>query len=138
MKRHVALFSRGWGSNDESGHPQIDAQHRGLLESMRQVEFAIEARKDASFVYTMLADVVRACIEHFQHEEVVLDAIGYPRLHHHRREHLELAEKMSSRLRQHSSGDLATMEMLTALFYEPLVLHMVRDDRAYFSYLKMR
>lgn len=132
----VSLFGRPWRASDASGHPEIDREHRELLDAMGEVEKAIHARTPVAAVYERLADVVRACTEHFANEEVILDKIDYPHAPHHRREHAELAAKMQKLLRQHASGDLATMEMLTALFYEPLVLHMVRDDRAYYPYLQ--
>jgi hemerythrin len=135
MSKSASLFGRKWRDSDASGNPQIDREHRALLEAMAMVEAEIKAGAPAAAVYALLQDVVSVCSEHFAHEEAILDEVSYPEALHHRREHASLADKMRRLMKQHSEGDLATMEMLTALFYEPLVLHMVRDDRAYFPFL---
>ncbi|MFO1415291.1 MAG: hemerythrin domain-containing protein [Burkholderiales bacterium] len=137
MSHPASLFGRKWRDSDASGNAQIDREHRGLLETMAAVEAKIRAGAEPSSVYRLLEGVVEACTEHFANEEAIIGDSRYPEAIHHREEHAALAARMRALMKQHADGDLATMEMLTALFYEPLVLHMVRDDRAFFPYLRV-
>lgn len=137
MFKPTSRFQRTWCPSDNSGHPQIDAEHRALVDSMAEIGAAIAAKRDATFVFELLAAAVRKCVAHFINEEAILGQIGFPEANSHTQIHVELADKMRRLLEEHSSGGLATMEMVAALLYHPLVLHMVTEDQKYYQHLRL-
>src|SRR5664279_1835281 len=72
------LFRRKWQPIDASGHPQIDAEHRALVEAMAEIGGAIAENRDVSTLYALLKAVVHSCITHFANEEAILYQAKFP------------------------------------------------------------
>jgi hemerythrin len=85
---HLVLVS--FDQSLETGDPEIDAQHRELFARIAQLlEVARDrrARAEVARLLTFLGDYV---VQHFDAEERLMEASGYPEAEAHRAEHREL------------------------------------------------
>jgi len=138
MTASTVPFHRQWTTADASGHPQLDAEHRALIDSVDEIAHAIAERRDAPAVFALLEAVVHDCIAHFASEDAVFRQAATQEAESHIQKHRELAEKMQNLLRHASDGSMASMEMVAALLYDPLVIHMVSEDQKLYPQLRAK
>ncbi len=124
-----------WQPEYACGHARIDHEHRSLVAHLNAIADAQEAQRDFRTVYALLSVLVQDCLAHFASEEKVLAACGYPDAEGHAQTHSQLAQKMTRLMREYAESDLMALEMIAALFYDAVVIHMLSDDRRFFPYL---
>jgi hemerythrin len=79
----------------ELGHPEIDAQHRTLVDTLNEIGDAIEtgALDVCHKLFDSLIDTAR---RHFADEEALLRQVGFPRAEHHASYHRELIARATA------------------------------------------
>ncbi len=92
-----------WSDELDTKIPEIDAQHRVMIDHVNQVR---EAALSGSLDNTRLAmDALLDCIrEHFLFEERVLEMIDFPSLEEHRLGHVEIIDKLQTYKSQLDAG----------------------------------
>jgi hemerythrin len=98
-----------WTSALALGVAEIDAQHQELFRRFERLEDAILAhdRSEAARLLDYLRDHVR---EHFATEEVLMRAVGYPRLAEHGAEHGAFAAEIAKlEIARERDGTTATL-----------------------------
>lgn len=133
-----------WSATYESGVPQIDREHRALVESANRVLALLPAltspdTADAARIAALDATelLVREVRRHFAAEEGLLDGWGWPDLDVHRAEHarlLERARELCAALRQGEPGIAGAM-LIDFLAREVVAGHILVHDRAYFPFV---
>ena len=83
------VFHFEWFPELETGHPEIDEDHKKLVELINLVSDAIEAN-DGDRCKKMFASFVEFAEDHFRREEVILKKIGFPKIDHHIEYHNKL------------------------------------------------
>jgi len=83
-----------WFDGLRIGHPQIDEDHRKLIEIINVVSEAI-VNKDSNLCDQMLAAFLQVAKNHFAMEEKILFDIGYPDAQSHADYHRDLMSKAS-------------------------------------------
>ncbi len=118
------------------GVEALDSDHRVLIDLIARVASAGEADDDARVVLAeVLAELVAYTIYHFDREEHVMAACGYPDLAAHREEHHALTrevEDLQSRFNERERG-LGVAELLRFLTGW-LNHHILLQDKAYRPY----
>ncbi len=121
-----------WRDSNNSGHPQIDSEHRRLVElanTLNTAESAPPAAFDAA-----VSNLLQALAEHFTNEERLLETRGHPGLAEHRRTHATLLRK-AAELRD-SGGSLAAGDarrpLIEFLVNEAVARHLFSTDRGLF------
>jgi hemerythrin len=120
-----------WSDSLSVGVPEIDAQHRTLLERAAALQAAVAAREPAVRVeelFTYLQDYASA---HFDSEERVMREAGYPGLQEHVMEHAEFRRRLAS-LVPHWESEGASTALTVALlgFLEHwLEVHVTTTDQ---------
>lgn len=112
-----------WTEAYETGMPQIDAQHRALVQLVNRIS-VLSSSAEATACALHLFRYAR---EHFATEELLMREIGFPGLDAHLREHRELAIVLAEAI----DGKLATpgqIEMLKAFLGTWLVDHIAGSD----------
>lgn len=68
-RRGLSSLMLGWSSDLECGVPQIDDEHRNLLDSVNQLVAAFSSAEDLVVVQARLNTFIHLAAEHFGHEE---------------------------------------------------------------------
>ncbi len=113
----------------------IDAQHRELDHLLMQLGNLIRTRCAKPIISQALSDFAELTLEHFEDEEKILDAIGYPRLQEHREAHHLFMEDVRHSANQYGlSSELTGAELLEILCGQ-MTTHMLVWDSDYGSYI---
>ncbi|CAA7623605.1 conserved hypothetical protein [Candidatus Terasakiella magnetica] len=129
-----------WTEAIRVGVPQIDAEHRHLLD--RTNEFLTAAQKQAplSSLSRILSQLITETAAHFQAEETLLDRSSYPQLAAHHAEHERLmteARKLHERFEAPGRAeDIGLLTLETADYLQRwLVDHILVHDRPFRPYV---
>ena len=124
-----------WHRAYECGHAQIDREHQMLFRDVNELLAAILARRSAeetgAIVDTLLGDVAR----HFQDEESIFAAIGYPGAAKHAAIHRKLIDQAAALIARFRCGESDVGEMFQFLAEDVIAKHMLGADRDYVPYL---
>jgi hemerythrin-like metal-binding protein len=115
--------------------PEIDADHRRLLELFNRLGHAVEDGEPQARIEATLDELISCTDWHFQHEERLMEQHGYPDLPAHRAEHAELIESgraLLQGLRQ--SGASLSSQQIESLEHW-LTGHIYGTDMAMGRYL---
>ena len=99
-----------WLPSFETGLPEIDNDHRKLVNSIRHIEVALKGG-DFKKCATLFADFMQQAKDHFKREEAFLISIDFPRLESHRSAHqrlLDMADKTLATVSEDLDRDEAT------------------------------
>ena len=126
-----------WIKSFETGSAEIDALHRELVEECRNLMSALD---DGAAWSRILADadrLVEGCIQHFRHEEDLLEWARFPRRAEHVAEHRRLERELQaliSRMRA-VDGSLDEHRAYPRELGPMLVELIIRHDLDYRSHL---
>jgi hemerythrin len=76
-----------WPEILETGNPEIDADHRTLIEQCNSLTRALREGSAWKDVVRASASLSQGCIEHFRTEERVLEHAAFPRAEAHKAQH---------------------------------------------------
>jgi diguanylate cyclase (GGDEF)-like protein/hemerythrin-like metal-binding protein/PAS domain S-box-containing protein len=113
--RHMDFFS--WSSRFETGLPEIDRDHAGLIELINKLTLLAAARVDMEQLAPLLAELEQYTIEHFSTEEALmrqrsLDETGAAA---HRQAHEAMREQIRVMRELSGHSDEQARETLTKL-----------------------
>ena len=123
----------GWSSAMSVGVAALDRDHRVLIDMIRRIA---DAREEDGDVRPLLAEVldglVAYTVYHFNREEHVMAACGYPELQAHGDEHNALTREVEDLRRRFAEADpdLGRGELL-AFLTGWLNHHIMLQDKAY-------
>lgn len=125
-----------WTDEMSVGDEVIDEEHRVLVDLLNRLRAAAEDYGDAATVGGVLARLYQYSRAHFEHEERILEASGYPDLEEHRQEHEKLKVKLAKILDSDSpspSGSL--LDDLVAFVESWFHDHFLTMDKRYRAWL---
>ncbi|MGA2434748.1 MAG: bacteriohemerythrin [Bryobacteraceae bacterium] len=127
-----------WTPDYAVGVPQIDQEHQGLFakaESMRQAMLVGKGKDELDF---LLGNLVAYGCYHFDHEEELMQRIGYPDIAEHRKEHEDMKKRVRAMQERASAGE-KTMTIEVMLFLmEWVKRHVIATDLRIAGYMKAR
>ncbi len=95
-----------WSDQYLTGLPEIDDQHRRLFEAINRLDQAFRTGDPEQEARQSLAFLIQYTVEHFEQEEAYMQAIGYPLLDFHKKEHSGLVTQLLGlRLKLDTSAD---------------------------------
>ncbi len=91
-ERDTALFSLDQSTHLVSGLavPAIESEHDTLIELINLIYEEVEHEGDHETIIRTMKQLEKATSEHFLHEELLMDSIGYAELDSHRENHQQL------------------------------------------------
>ncbi len=119
-----------WTDAYKLGIPGVDQEHRTFFALLRAIEISI-ATGDGLGARDALANLRLYAVTHFAHEEEFLDAVGYPDLEAHRREHAEFLRDV--KVLEGTSGLPTTVAVRMARAW--IGQHILGTDRRYTRWL---
>lgn len=123
------------------GVPEIDADHRLLIEDAAAIVELLRGGRPWPEVEARARLMARRCSEHFRREEAILDRDGFAELAAHKGEHARIeAEMQDIAARLGGAGGQPTPAMVEAgLYFRAMLIdHLLRYDLAYKSHLLYR
>lgn len=125
-----------WGSSLEIGIPEIDAEHRQMVNLLNDLVAASD-KPDQSEVRRILLLLEEYTVAHFAHEERLMTATAYPGTASHCEEHRRLFAEIGEQIEEMNSGRLVAASV--AMFMQGwLIRHIVGADRQFGLALQAR
>lgn len=128
-----------WDPALETGHEDIDSQHRQLFALVNALQEAL-ARDDADpdVVEDAVYSLTEYVVQHFADEEALMDACAYPHEDRHKTLHRDLtAETMRLTARFMNREDV-TSEELAPFLVRWLRGHIREEDMRFVEYQRTR
>ena len=118
-----------WNSTLETGHPQIDAEHRRLVEIVNRLNDAMLAGRGQDELSGIFDDLAAYTRTHFTAEEAISRRAGYEGHAEHKQLHEELLAKVSELQGEFQSGKSLISMSLMRFLREWLSEHIQKEDR---------
>lgn len=127
-----------WKSEIETGHPQIDEQHKRLFvlaEAVVEPLFSSEKHQAREEALQALIDFTR---RHFAYEEALMKSAGYPEERGHKLFHSSLLIELEAYRDKVCKGDNTNPVGLIGFLWNWLIMHIHSADRQLVSWIKTR
>jgi len=127
-----------WRKEYEIGVPQIDAEHRSLFDLVNEFHETYMRGDSRTQIPLVLNRLISYAEAHFQHEEKLMEEIGYPLLDRQRKEHSDLVTSIFAINENlaieptHASGE--TVRFIKAWLLD----HIVKDDMDIGDFLRRK
>jgi len=109
----------------------FDRDHRGLVEFLNEIAYAIDARIAPDALADLIRHLADEAAAHFSREEAFLRGTGFPGLDRHAVEHRRLLGEIRAAADRVAAGDIAEDEALHAFLHSWLIDHVVEFDKEY-------
>ena len=120
-----------WSDSLSVGVPQMDEQHRKLVEILNRFYEAVEKGERDEAIEMLLKGAEEYTVFHFQSEENFMEEIGFPELEAHRKAHQNLVNEVRMAKEKHARGDRKAVRGLAAFLLSWLYTHIAKTDRKY-------
>jgi len=127
-----------WSDELNTGVPEMDAQHRKLVEILNRFYDAVEKGEREEAIGELLKGAEEYTVFHFESEERFMEEIGFPELEAHRRAHQNLVNEVRSAKEKYAQGDTKAARSLAAFLLSWLYTHIAKTDRKYGDYYRAR
>jgi len=128
-----------WAADLETGHGDIDAQHRSLFALANALEEALGGDDfDTDTVENAIYGLTDYVIEHFADEEALMANAGYPGLMPHHRLHERLTEETMGFAARYFNGERVAASRIAPFVAGWLQEHIRGEDKRFVAYLRTR
>jgi hemerythrin-like metal-binding protein len=121
-----------FGSAHLVGVAEVDAQHRHLVRLVNALNHAIAAHRSSQEIHSMFQGLIDYTVMHFDTEQRLMQASGYPELALHLREHEALVHEVQ---RLSAQVDKGTDMLILQTIKDWLLAHIDSSDKAMGAYL---
>lgn len=132
----MVLFT--WNASYELGIPAIDRQHQGLVQAINELHEAMLAGRDREATVRVILRLINYTKVHFDAEEQLLLAKGYPGYSDHRQSHHAFVRRVLDFHNQYLDGRVVLSAEVLAFLKDWLAHHILEEDRAYAGWLRER
>lgn len=124
-----------WKSEYSVGDPDINDQHRDMLEIIRELYLAVRDGSSPKIVTNTLLAVEMYISQHLEHEEKILRQCGYPELEAHIDHHNEMRRWFKETKELHRAGASGLTQEMIVFLKNWWVNHITKMDVQYSSHL---
>lgn len=117
------------------GVKEVDAQHKHLVSLLNQLHKAMGQGHSKDVLGGVLDSLVRYTQAHFMAEEKLMEQSKYPDLAAHKREHVELTEKVLEFQQSFTAGRIALGVEVMQFLGSWLQGHIRGSDKKYVPFL---
>lgn len=124
-----------WEDSMSVGNSHIDEQHKILIDTINQLASA-EIESDRTVVTMIIDELVNYTVFHFDYEEGLMEAAGYPDLEAHRRMHrgfVNWVGELRDEFAYHRRRKLG--DKILGFLRDWLSQHILGEDRKYRSHI---
>ena len=132
-------MSLQWTDGLSVGVPEIDGQHRELIERLNRLVTALQ-RNDRAELTRLMSFLGAYVVEHFTAEEMQMLATGYPGYAEHKAQHAAfVSEYVNLKALLETEGSTATLTLkLSSTLSSWLVRHIYGNDIKLGAHLRVR
>lgn len=123
-----------WSDALVLGIPEIDGQHKGLLDMVNALWEAIVSKAETQKVEQILGELIHYTQAHFTAEEALMRVESYPRFREHRVEHQDFIKQVAAAQAGLAKGQFLGLDLLHYLT-DWLVKHIQGGDKHYASFI---
>jgi hemerythrin-like metal-binding protein len=123
-----------WSDSYSLGLPEIDDQHKTLIDLMNDLWAAIAANAPIEDNQKILLRLEQYTVAHFGAEETMMRTMGYPDFEAHRAAHQGFVKRLQAEGERLQKGERLNLDILHFL-RDWLVNHILVSDKAYAAYL---
>lgn len=127
-----------WIDDDATGIGEIDREHQRLYALAQQMHEAMLAGKGKDFLTSQYVRLMNFALQHFSHEEQVMEQAGYPELAQHRRAHDEIRARLRAVADRLAAGEITLTIEAMQYFVETLNEQVNGIDRRLGGWLAAR
>lgn len=124
-----------WSASMSVGNVYIDEQHTILIDTINQLASA-ESQNDRPVIAMIIDELISYAAFHFEYEEQLMQAAGYPGLEDHRRVHQDFVkwvDNLREEFTYHRRAQLGAQ--ILGFLRDWLRQHILGDDRLYCPYI---
>ncbi len=132
----VAVKLIAWSRMYEIGVPEVDRQHRELIELTTKLVDAVHSGHGRAATVPVLKDLIQYTKTHFHDEEALMERVGFPDLAEHRREHERFIQEVAAAAREVLTGTGVPTTRILNFLSDWLVDHIMVFDRKIGVYMK--
>lgn len=118
-----------WSFTYETGHAEIDAQHRNLILILNRFDASTRSDDNRSAARNAMKALIDSVKTHFSYEESLMHKHGYPNAVEHRSQHLNLVETLASYDLQLKSSAQLNLQLLLESLHTWLLQHILASDK---------
>jgi hemerythrin len=127
-----------WNPAWETGIPEIDGQHRGMLDQIEALMKAVHEDRGEELIPGLLAFLSEYVDRHFSTEERKMLSSAYPGLPAHQAIHDAMRARLVGLLQAHTDGSESITEQVLAWLTDWLIGHINDYDLPMARFLKAR
>lgn len=127
-----------WRDEYCTGDARIDREHQLLFDMVNALHQAIEGAADPLQMQNLLSTMAAHTVEHFQHEEALMQDHDYPGYGRHKQVHDNLVAKVTHLLAQFQQNQTILGSELTAFLTEWLAHHIQGEDQKMIRFLRAK
>lgn len=124
-----------WSDALSVGIPQLDAQHKRLIDLVNSLHEAMARGAANQIVGEVLSDLISYTVTHFQTEEKSLRDTAYPAYAQHKAEHERLVKQVNDLKKRFDGGQASLSVQIQGLLRDWLVNHIRGTDKQYTDHL---
>jgi len=125
-----------WSKTHEVYLPEIDAEHRVLFQRGSELYKAILAGAEPDRLSALLADLLQAATDHFEHEERLMRSAHFPSLAWHKQQHDAVRKRASECIARIDAGESEARIELLKFLSSWMRDHLSVADRMMGAYLR--
>ena len=125
-----------WTEDCSVDIPQLDAQHRHIIELLAELRKCADIGESAALVPTALDRMVKYAESHLEREEFVLRIRNYPGYAEHKTEHDAYRKKLASL--QAQSGRADSGVRITNFLAQWWKFHIQTSDQQYARFFRLQ
>lgn len=130
------MTARQWDPSLETGDPVVDAEHRDIYSLVSELQRAATSGTDRGVVEGAISRILSYSRNHFEHEEALMQRIGFPDLERQRALHREFSETAEQLADDYLHGVSMSAEGLARFMREWFETHIDTEDRRIVEHLR--
>lgn len=134
----IPIIHMPWQTQYESGHDEIDSEHRLLFEMVNIAMTDNFKHLTPKHQLDELQKIVNMVKMHFKNEEATLERYQYPEslLSEHVLKHMELVKSIEEKLLGVLENHARWIDFYMYLISDVVYKHMIEEDQKFFEFLK--
>lgn len=132
----AAIAKLIWSESFESGHAEIDRQHKSLLRLSNELYDRLGSADSMAEMNVILDRVATDLTEHFDYESDLMKQTNFPLVDEHKAIHQHLLDDFSSMRVQMNQGTVNLSVFFNFISIRIVAEHIIKEDTKFFTHLK--
>jgi hemerythrin-like metal-binding protein len=126
-----------WKDQFSVNIPEMDQQHQEFFTLLNKVQLYSEKQdRDPEFLNQLFRDLFAYVQTHFEEEEKLLGATGFPGLEAQKKQHQHFRDQLVKLREQHFKGQTTAPQSILTFMRDWFMNHVLEFDKKYGEYFK--